>query len=580
VPIPDPASLVLQAEYDFLIVGSGGASMCAALRAHRAGLRVAILEKRDVVGGSTGFSGGVWWVPNSPVIKRAGVEDSEALAYRYFEAVVGDAGKGANPARRKAFIEQAPEMVAFLEREGMLFEFADGWSDYYDERPGGQARGRSLLAAPFNLKRLGPWREKLSLYAPFRILPLSSYTLMQMTMFMRTWKARRILLRLVATILFNKLTGRDVVASGGSIQGRMLEMTLQRGIPIFTGFHASRFVEENGRITGVEGLYRGVRKTVRGLRGVLLNTGGFARNEAMRQKYQRQPTSAQWTNANPGDTGEMLEAAIALGAATEHLDTAVWVPTSLNPDLSLPAGAVDKQGNEYPFMHNTDIVSPHTIMVRRDGTRYINEGQSYMEIGETMYEKDAIPTFAIWDSRHLKRYGWGPMMPGTKPVRKWLESGYLVKADSLAELAAKTGINEAGLAAQVARFNAYARSGIDAEFQRGARAYDRFRGDPTVKPNPCLGEISRPPFYAVRMYPADVGTFGGLVTDERARVVRKDGTVIEGLYAAGNCTSSVMGRSYPGAGASISASFAFGYIAAGDVVGVGVPEQRATVSLA
>lgn len=566
MPLPSPESFVLQSEYDFVIVGSGGASMCAALLAKKAGVNCVILEKQEKIGGSTGFSGGAWWVPDNHVMKRAGVDDSAEMARCYFDAVVEFTGKGSSPERREAFLAQAPQMIEFLERQGMKFEYGDGWADYYDERPGGQPRGRALLAGAFDLNALGPWKEKLSLYAPIKPMPFGSHRVFQMMMFMRTWKARRILLELVLTVLRNKLLGRDVTANGGAIQARMLEMTLKRNIPVITGFAADKLVERDGRVAGVEGWYRGQRITVSARCGVLLNTGGFARNEAMRQKYQRQPTSAQWTLANPGDTGEMLQAGMALGAATENLDMAIWIPTSLNPDLSPPVGAIGKDGGHYLFPHNGDISAPHLIIVDKTGQRFFNEAQSYVETGETMYARGAIPAFAIFDQRHLKRYFWGTLPPQAKPVKQWLESGFLVKADTLEDLARQAGIDPTGLAAQVERFNGFARNGVDQDFQKGERTYDRWRGDPSVGPNPCLGEIAQAPFYAIRIFPADVGTFGGLVTDEHARVLRDDGTLIEGLYAAGNCTSSVMGRSYPGGGASISASFAFGYIAALHVI--------------
>jgi 3-oxosteroid 1-dehydrogenase len=541
--------------------------MCAALYAKRAGLNPVILEKQDKIGGSTGFSGGVWWVPNNHVMKRQGVHDSTEEAHRYFESVVDYQGKGTSPARRSAFIDYAPQMLRFLEEEGMEYYYPDGWADYYDDLPGGNSRGRSLMAKTYDSNRLGPWRDKLSLYAPFAALPIHSFIGMQIMMFRKSWKARRTLVKAGAGMILDKVRGRKVVASGGAIQGRMLEMALRRQIPIFTGFATDRLIEEDGRVVGVEGIFDGKRTTVRGPLGVLLNTGGFARNEKMREKYQRKPTSVHWTNANPGETGEMLEEAIRIGADTENLDTAVWVPTSLNPDLSMPAGAIAKDGTAYPFMHNADIGAPHFMMVDKYGKRYVNEANSYMDLGEKMYQHEgAIPTFAIFDDRHMRWYPWGSLMPGTKPIKEWLASGFLVKADTIAELAQKAGIDPAGLSAQVERFNGFARTGVDKEFNKGGRQYDRFRGDPTVKPNPCLGEISQAPYYAIRMFPADVGTFGGVVTDEHGRVMREDDSIIEGLYAAGNCTSSVMGRTYPGAGASISPSFTFGYLAVKNMI--------------
>lgn len=563
---PHPDSLVLDQEYDFVIVGSGGASMCAALYAKKHGLNAVILEKMDRVGGSTSYSGGVWWVPDNHVMKRAGAEDSAEQAHRYFDSVVDFKGKGTSPERIGAFISEAPEMIRFLEEQGMEYSYPDGWADYYDDRPGGHSRGRSLLAQPFDRRRLGAWQDRLALYAPFQDVPVPSFAGMQMTMFRRSWAARKVLVKALGRVVLDKLMGRKTVNSGAAIQGRMLEMALKRSIPIFPGFATDRLIEEDGRIVGVEGQFRGKRTQVRGRYGVLLNSGGFARNEEMRQKYQRKPISAQWSNANPGETGEILLEAMRLGAETENLDTAVWVPTSLNPDLSMPHGAIGKDGKAYPFMHNVDIATPHFIMVDKHGKRYINEANSYMEIGEKMYELGAIPTFAVFDERHLKWYPWAMMMPGMKPIKQWLESGFLVKADTIEELAEKAGIDPAGLAAEVARYNGFVRNGRDEDFHKGERQYDRFRGDPTVKPNPCLGEISQAPFYVIRMYPADVGTFGGMVTDERARVLRKDGSIIDGLYASGNCTSSVMGRTYPGAGASISPSFTFGYIAAKDML--------------
>lgn len=565
--LPAPESFTLAEEYDFVIVGSGGGSMAAALYAKKQGLNPVILEKLDVIGGSTGYSGGVWWVPNHHVMARHGVHDSMDEARKYFAAVRTFKGKGTTPERTEAFLEKAPEMVQFLEDEGMVYYYPDGWADYYDSAPGGNSHGRSLMAEPFNANVLGPWKDKLSAYEPFDGIPLPSFRLMGLTLIKRSFKSKLLALELGLKMAINKLLGRKVVANGAAIQARMLELTLKAGIPVFTGFATDRLVEEDARVVAAEGMYRGKRTAVRSRYGVLVNSGGFARNEEMRKQYHRGPTSATWTNATPGDTGEMIREMMRIGADAENLDTAVWIPSTMKPDGTAQAGATGKKGQFFPFMHNADLGTPSIIFVDKTGNRFTNEANSYMEVGETMYDKGTFPAFVVFDDFHMKNYGLGPLLPGMKPIRKWLEEGYLLKGDTIEELAGKAGIDPAGLKAQVERFNRYSETGVDEEFHKGERQYDLFRGDPTRGlPNPCLGPIAKAPFYAVHLFPSDVGTFGGVVSDERARVLRADGSVIEGLYATGNCTSSVMGRTYLGAGASISPSFAFGYIAAIDAV--------------
>jgi 3-oxosteroid 1-dehydrogenase len=275
----------------------------------------------------------------------------------------------------------------------------------------------------------------------------------------------------------------------------------------------------------------------------------------MRSKYGRQPSSTAWTVANPGDTGEIIEEAMRIGAATDLMDEAWWIPSSVQPDGS-PLYAVYERSK------------PHAIMVDSSGQRFVNEAASYMFVGQAMYERNktvpAVPSWWIMDSRNRARYLWG-LCPGGVTPKKWIASGYMKKAATIESLAHKCGVDPAGLARTVERFNESAIDGLDPDFHKGERAYDRYYGDPRNKPNPCVGPVDKPPFYAVALYPGDVGTCGGLLTDERARVLDDEGQVITGLYATGNCTASVMGRTYPGAGASIGASFVFGWIAAQDM---------------
>ncbi|PRX96909.1 FAD-binding protein [Paraburkholderia sp. BL25I1N1] len=553
------------ATYDFVVVGSGGGSMCAALACKTAGKEALIIEKQSKVGGSTGYSGGVWWLPNNHVMRRHGVRDSYERARQYFDAAVTYQGPGTSPARREAYLRTGPKMAEFLEQQGMQFVYADGWSDYYDTLPGGEPRGRSLLAKLFDVKELGEWAPKLSRYKGVSI-PANSNEFPELFLLKRTWGGKRKAMQLAGRMLYQKLTGKELVSNGAAIQGRMLQIALRENIPIWTETPVRDLIVENGRVAGVIAMRGGREMRVHAREGVLLNTGGFSHNAEMRRKYQPQPSSSAWTNANPGDTGEVLEAAVAIGGAVDCMEEAWWVVTSLGPNETLPEGARAPDGSPLPFMHHLDLSLPFSIMVDQDGRRFCDEAGAYMEIGQRMYQRQketgkAVPSWVVMDSRQRKYYPWGTAMQGQIP-QQWLDSGYMIKADSISELAQKCGIDTAGLQDTVTRFNGFCKSGVDSDYGRGSRAFDRCHGDPTIKPNPNLGPIEQAPFYAVRMYPGDVGTAGGLVTDEYARVLKEDGSLIPGLYATGNCTASVVGRCYPGAGSSIGASFVFGYIAA------------------
>jgi 3-oxosteroid 1-dehydrogenase len=560
--------------FDLVIVGSGGGSMCAALAAKKLGKRALIVEKQSLVGGSTGYSGGVWWIPDNAVMKRAGVKDDPQRARQYLDSTVLYDGPGTTPQRRDAFIRNGPRMIDFLERNGMKFVYADGWSDYYDDRPGGEPRGRSLVAEIFDTRELGEWESKLSRYKGIS-LPMPAYEFTELFLAKRTWGGKKRALALAGRIIKGKLTGKRLAAQGAAIQGRMLQIALREQLPIWTDAPLTEMITESGRVTGVAVRRDGRTVRVQAKDAVMLNVGGFSRNAAMRQRFQPQPSSAEWTNANLGDTGEAIEMAIALGAAVDCMDEAWWVVTSLGPDGKPPKpGGYAADGTPLPFMHHLDLSLPYSIMVDQLGERFCDEAGAYMEIGQRMYRRQqetgkAMPSWVIMDSRQRSNYPWGTAGPGQVP-KEWLDSGYMIKADSIEELVTKTGIDKAGLAKTLERFNGFCKSGVDPDFGRGSRAFDRCHGDPTVKPNPNLGPIEKPPFYAVRMYPGDVGTAGGVVTDEHARVLRGDGSVITGLYATGNCTASVVGRCYPGAGASIGASFTFGYIAAHHAAGAPV----------
>lgn len=531
---------------DFLIVGSGGGSMAAGIWLKSIGKTPLILEKTDRIGGSTAMSGGVLWIPNHPLQAREGVEDSLDAGRRYMNAVIGsDAGPGSTAERREAFLKAGPDLVSFLEGQGMKFIRTEGWADYYDDRDGGCTRSRSLAAPMLDARDMGPLFDKLRL-GPM-VMPLPADQTRNITLATRTlagmWQGIKLLWR------FRQIAkrGKPILSYGGSLQGRMLMLADARGLDIRTDSGVVELIEENGRIAGVVANCNGRTVRIQARDGVLINAGGFSHNQKMRDAYGPKPASVKWTNANPGDTGEMIEIAGQHGAAMDLMDQAWWVPGTLPPHGEI-------------YMHVTDLSKPHCIVVGQNGRRILNESQSYMANGHALY-KAGVPAWVIMDKRHRKRYAWGTQAPGNTPA-SWEQSGYMKVADSIEGVAAKIGIDPGALKSEVERFNGFCETGKDLDFHRGERGYDNWFGDPRVGPNPNLGKIEKGPFLAFEMVPGDVGTCGGMVTDEHARVLRDDGSVIAGLYATGNCTASVMGRTYPGAGASIAASFVFAWLAA------------------
>ena len=542
--------------FDLVIVGSGAGSMPAALIARRAGKSVLVIEKAEQIGGSTAMSGGVMWIPNSSVMNRAGHPDSYEGAKTYFDACIGETTlRGASPARRHTYLSEGPRAVEFLEGLGMEFYFPAGYSDYYEgERPGGLKSGRAIVTPPYDARRLGDWSKKLRRHYP---IPARMDELPPLLRGMRSVASFVAAAKVGFRMLRNRL-GADLVGSGTALFGRMLEIGLREGVTIWLDSPVTGLIEQDGRIAGITARHEGVEVRIGATHGVLLDAGGFSRNAAMRAQHHTPGTaSGEWTHANPGDTGEVMNMATALGAATESLDHAVWVSTAVLPD-----GRVE--------MVTPDLQKPHVVMVDSQGERYVNEATDYVCVGRTMIAHDAkggsIPSWAIIESRARNRYFWAGNPPGEPPAA-WIESGYMIKADSLDELAQRCGLDPERLKATITRFNGFARKGVDDDFGRGGSAFHSFFGDPANKPSATLGPIEQPPFYASKVFPGDVGTFGGLVTDEHARVLKEDGSIIPGLYAAGNITSSVMGMAYPGAGASIGPSFVFGYVAARHALG-------------
>lgn len=536
--------------WDFICIGSGAGGVIAAMTVKAQGGEPLILESTDKFGGSTAISGGVMWIPMHPVMQKEGAKDSYDMASAYLDGCAGEPGPGSTPAVRRAYLETGPEMIGFLQRQGMRFMYPKGYADYHEaEIPGGHPGGRSILPEIFDLNRLGAFKEEFRTVAR---PPVRGREPAMASIWGRTWASRMAILRIGWRTLQNRWLARDLAGTGPALQGRLYEILLRNKVAMRRNAVISELVVEHDRVVGVVVSMNGKAMRLRAKKGVLIAAGGFAQNSGMRRQFQPELGGSQWSAASPGDEGAMLRLAVGMGAQTALMDQSWWTPLSIGPD-----------GNK--LFHTSDMSKPHCILVDAKGQRFVNESTSYVAIGNMMFEHNkttpAIPSWAIFDSNHREKYFWGMALPKKTP-QAWLDSGYLKKADTLSELAQLCGIDPEGLVATVSRFNQFAAAGEDLDFGRGLSAFAHHFGDPSHKPNGNLGALEKPPFYGVAVVPGDVGTSGGIVCDELARVVKQNGALIDGLYAAGNATASLMGHSYPGAGASIGASAVFGYIAA------------------
>jgi 3-oxosteroid 1-dehydrogenase len=545
--------------FDFVVVGSGGGSMCCALTLRNGGKSVVILEKTPLIGGTTARSGGVMWIPNNRFMKRDGVTDSFEQAQTYLDAVVGTANNapGTSVDRRRTYVAEGVEMVDFLVGQGIKLDRVSYWPDYYDELPGGSELGRTVVAELFDVNELGPWKTKLR---PNFIPMMSTLDeMLKLRFIKKSWESKRIAVRFGFRTIFAKLTGRHYVTAGAALQGRMFQATLKAGVEFRTESPATELVLEGGRVAGVVTQKDGKPWRVGSRLGVLVNAGGFAKNQAMRDQYIP-GTLINWSLATEGDTGEMIREMQRHGAAIGQMEEMV------GNQIAIPPGMEDEPIK--PVVQGV-TAAPNCILVDQSGVRYMNESGSYMEYCKNMLERHAVvpavPSWAIMDSQFIKNAMLAGTMPGAKKPASWFDTGFLKKADSIERIAELTGINPSALRGTVDRFNGFVAKGHDDDFNRGDRAYDRWLGDKYL-PNASLGTIAQAPFYAMQVLPGDVGTYGGVVTDSNARVLREDGSVIEGLYATGVSTASSMGRAYPGAGASVGPSFVWGYVTAKHVL--------------
>lgn len=548
--------------FDWVVVGCGAGSMSSGLLMRQAGKSVVILEKSPYAGGTTCKSGGVMWIPNNPFMDPG--EDSTEQGITYLDAVVGDGPDqpGTSHEKRLTYVVEGPKMVDFLVKQGVALERGSNfWPDYYDELPGGCKTSRTVVAKPFNKKELGEWAPRLR--QGFLEVPVRLDDGMKLAFANQSWAIKAQMVKIGLKIAAGKLTGKHWVTAGAALQGRMLKAALKAGVDIRLESPVSELVVKDGKVTGVVTVKDGKPWLVGARLGVLVNAGGFAKNQEMRDKYMP-GTRAEWSMANESDTGDMHREMERLGGVLAQMDEMVGFQFTLAPGWEKEYVAPGVQ---------SVTAKPHSILVDQTGVRYMNEGGSYEEYCERMLKRNAVapsvPSWAIMDTQYFDKYMVAAAGHGKIP-RNYAESGYLKKADTLDELAALIKVDPATLKATVDRWNGFVDKGVDEDFHRGDRRYDQFLGDPFREDQfRTLGRIDKGPFYAVDVVPGDVSTYGGIVTDVDSRVLRADGSVIEGLYATGVSTASPMGRVYPGAGASVGPSMTFGWIAARHAAGLG-----------
>lgn len=548
---------------DFVVVGSGGGGMSAALAAKDAGLDTLVVEKGKTFGGSTAISGGGIWIPNNPTLRCKGVVDSRESVLQYLAAITA----GVVPtARLEALIDNGEPLMTLLGRSPRLkFFWVKGYSDYHPELSGGRPEGRTIECVPFNTRALKDderFQRPNSLKGPLGLW-VTSKDYHDLAMVKRTWAGRRASLVAAWRVSSNVIARRHMSTGGRALAARLRMALKDAGIPLWLKSPMTELVlDGNGTVTGIVVERDGRSMRIGARRGVLLATGGFDHNQEMRDGYLPEGGRADISAGARQLTGDGIEAGRKLGAALDLMDDAWWMPSVLHP-----SGAV------IPLVSERSI--PPSVIVGMNGKRFTNESAPYCDFVHAQLEGGHVPAWFVMDAKARSRYPFAQVLPGAPFPKEYYDAGVVHRADTLSELAGKIEVPANELTATIERFNGFARTGKDTDFGRGDSAYDRYYGDPTMK-NPTLDEINRGPFYAIRIEAGDLGTKGGLVCDEHSRVLREDGSAIEGLYATGNSTASVMGNDYAGAGATIGPSMVFGYVAARHAAAQPAEQQAAT----
>jgi len=550
---------------DVLVVGSGNGGMTAALCCHEMGAKdVLMIEKSDLYGGTSSTSGGGVWIPCNRYAKEAGANDSLDEAREYLKNTIPDY---VPQEMIEAYLTEGPNMVDFMhEHTQMRYESLGMYPDYYTDRAGGKEGHRSMEPSPVNVSELKDWfnlRPTHHMMYVFDRIAMTQKEAHKIVIKEKGWMG--LMMKLMFQYLFDfgwlfkEKRGRRLACGSAGVARLRLSMQ-DRDMPLWLNTAMKELItDDSGKVIGVVAEKEGKTLRIETKKGVILAAGGFEANQEMREQYLPKPTNKDWSAAPGTNTGDAHRAAMSLGAATQQMDQAWWAMTFDAPGEPRPRLAVMEQS------------LPGSCVVNQKGKRIANESQNYMayltEFFEKHNDKDPChPCWFVFDRRYRESYLVGPLLdnsarPDNAIPKEFFENGFLTKADSIEELAKEAGIDAAGLKETIDNMNRYAQNGKDEEFGRGDTAYDRYYGDETITPNPCLAAFDKAPYYAMRIEPGDFGTRGGMVTTPNAQVKKEDGSVIEGLYAIGNCSAAVL-PTYPGPGATLGPAMTFGYLAA------------------
>ncbi|MEK4628325.1 FAD-dependent oxidoreductase [Solibacillus sp. FSL R7-0682] len=541
-------------EYDVVVIGSGASGFAAAITAKNEGLTTLLIEKEKHFGGASALSGGGVWIPNNRYLVEAGVFDSYEEAKKYLDATVGNI---VSDDIKETYLKKGVEMLDYMHdlSQHMRFSYAKNYSDYYPTLAGGKGTGRSIEPLIIDLNKLGDWKNLLlKPTIDTKGFVMTGQDFVKVNMITRTMAGKARSLTLGWRLVKHLLLKRNYAALGQALIARLALTYKELNGELWIETPFVDFVYEEDKVTGIKAIKDGKEILIKATNGVIFSSGGFSRNQKLRERFLPAPQKTEWTSSPVGQTGDIISPFEKLDAKFGLMDR-VWGAPSI----------IDHEGR--PFFLVADRGIPNMIITDQNGNRYVNEPTPYHEFVDKMYEHNektggkAITSWIILDARTKKRYLFAGLFPMQDFPKPYYEHQIVYTAQTVSELEEKLNIPAGNLVKTIERFNEFARNGKDLDFHRGETPHDTYYGDPTLN-NPNLLELNHPPFYALKVYPGDIGTKGGVVIDKDAQVIREDGTAIEGVYACGNCSASIMGQSYPGPGATLGPGMTFGYLAA------------------